>query len=282
TVLGATLPSTSPIPHFCASLHHLLECLSGGCLGHANPHEPVPAQLTDLLVLLMGMPLELLEMWQSCPFLFGEGGCYFKTFLFETVCFASILNVTALSVESLSTCARVKRVILLLWVMSNTSLHVSFLLTEYTFGYVLIHIFIHYPLKTQVFVFYYHIVLKIFSVSHPHALPPVPCPAPLSRTGVLVVVFSLCWAPFHVDRLMWSFLDTSSKLHLMIFEPMHIVSRVFFYLSSVVNPILYSLRSTRFREMFSHMTCPRYSWPSRSSLTQRSTLTQKEVNNGLS
>uniref|UniRef100_A0A7N8WWD0 G-protein coupled receptors family 1 profile domain-containing protein n=1 Tax=Mastacembelus armatus TaxID=205130 RepID=A0A7N8WWD0_9TELE len=55
--------------------------------------------VSDLLVLLLGMPLELYEMWQNYPFLLREGGCYFKIFLFETVCFASILNVTALSIE---------------------------------------------------------------------------------------------------------------------------------------------------------------------------------------
>lgn len=97
--------------------------------------------VSDLLVLLLGMPLELYDMWQNYPFLLGEGGCYFKTFLFETVCFASILNVTALSVERyvavvhplkvrhMTTRAHVKRVIFLLWLMSmlcavpNTSVH---------------------------------------------------------------------------------------------------------------------------------------------------------------
>lgn len=96
---------------------------------------------SDLLVLLLGMPLELYEMWQNYPFLLGEGGCYFKTFLFETVCFASILNVTALSVERylavvhplmvkhLTTRSHVKKVISLLWLLSmlcavpNTSVH---------------------------------------------------------------------------------------------------------------------------------------------------------------
>ncbi|KAM8727756.1 neuromedin-U receptor 1-like isoform 2-T2 [Acanthopagrus schlegelii] len=97
--------------------------------------------VSDLLVLLLGMPLELYDMWENYPFLLGEGGCYFKTFLFETVCFASILNVTALSVERyvavvhplkvkhMTTRSHVKRVIFMLWVLSmlcavpNTSLH---------------------------------------------------------------------------------------------------------------------------------------------------------------
>lgn len=97
--------------------------------------------VSDLLVLLLGMPLELYEMWRNYPFLLGEGGCYFRTFLFETVCFASILNVTALSVERYvavvhplkvkytATRTHVKKVILVLWALSmlcavpNTSVH---------------------------------------------------------------------------------------------------------------------------------------------------------------
>lgn len=97
--------------------------------------------VSDLLVLLLGMPLELYELWQNYPFLLGEGGCYFKTFLFETVCLASILNVTALSMERyiavvhplrakyVVTRTHAKRVILLVWGVSvlcalpNTSLH---------------------------------------------------------------------------------------------------------------------------------------------------------------
>lgn len=96
---------------------------------------------SDLLVLLLGMPLELYEMWRNYPFLLGEGGCRFRTFLLETVCFASVLNVTALSLERylavvhplkvkhLATRAHVRKVILLLWLLSmlcavpNTSVH---------------------------------------------------------------------------------------------------------------------------------------------------------------
>lgn len=104
--------------------------------------------LSDLLVLVLGMPLEVYELWQNYPFPFGEGGCYFKTFLLETVCFASILNVTALSVERyiavlhplktryLSTNQHVRRVITVVWVVSmicavpNTSLHGIFYLPQ--------------------------------------------------------------------------------------------------------------------------------------------------------
>lgn len=97
--------------------------------------------ISDLLVLLLGMPLEVYEMWRNYPFLFGPVGCYFKTALFETVCFASILSVTTVSVERYvailhpfrakleCTRRRALRVLGIIWVFSvlfslpNTSLH---------------------------------------------------------------------------------------------------------------------------------------------------------------
>lgn len=97
--------------------------------------------ISDLLVLLLGLPLELYELWSNYPFLLGTGGCYFKTCLFETVCFASVLNVTAVSAERylavvhplrvkhVMTRGHVRRVIVMLWIVSflcalpNTSLH---------------------------------------------------------------------------------------------------------------------------------------------------------------
>uniref|UniRef100_A0A8C6VVB1 Neuromedin U receptor 1 n=1 Tax=Nothobranchius furzeri TaxID=105023 RepID=A0A8C6VVB1_NOTFU len=266
---------------------------------------------SDLLVLLLGMPLELYEMQQNYPFLLGEGGCYFKIFLFETVCFASILNVTALSVERyvavvhplkvkhLDTRAHVKRVIFMLWGLSmlcavpNTSLHGIAVLpprfgrefprsaichvVKPTWMYKLIIL-----ISTLVF-----FVLPMFIISilylliglrlHREKIITVVGANPsfgtdslskshkqrLSKRNlqvtkmlcVLVVVFGICWALFHVDRLMWSYMDMSSVQHLKLFENVHIISGVFFYLSSAVNPVLYNFMSTRFREMFRHITC---------------------------
>lgn len=97
--------------------------------------------VSDLLVLLFGMPLEVYEMWYNYPFLFGPVGCYFKTALFETVCFASILSVTTVSIERYvaivhpfrakleCTRRRALRILSLVWGFSvvfslpNTSIH---------------------------------------------------------------------------------------------------------------------------------------------------------------
>lgn len=64
------------------------------------------------------------------------------------------------------------------------------------------------------------------------------------------MVFGICWAPFHADRVMWSFVSQWTEDLLLAFQYMHVVSGVFFYLSSAANPVLYSLMSSRFRENF--------------------------------
>ncbi|XP_022068926.2 neuromedin-U receptor 1-like [Acanthochromis polyacanthus] len=289
--------------------------------------------VSDLLVLLLGMPLELYDMWQNYPFLFGEGGCYFKTFLFETVCFASILNVTALSVERyvavvhplkvkhMTTRAHVKRVILTLWGLSmlcaapNTSLHGVVVLppifgrqfpqsaicdmVKPTWIYnliILISTVVFFLLPMLIIsILYLLIGLRLHrervmmaadnnssfgsecvSISHQRRLSKRNLQV-TKMLCVLVVVFGFCWAPFHLDRLAWSYMDKSSEEHNRIYAHVHIISGVCFYLSSAINPILYNLMSTRFREMFSHITCYSSNWSSRSSsqVTQRSTLTLK-------
>lgn len=77
-------------------------------------------------------------------------------------------------------------------------------------------------------------------------------PDPLA---IVVAVFGICWAPFHIERLLWSSISQWTDLMHDIYQYIHIVSGVFFYLSSAVNPIIYSLLSTRFRECFLELVC---------------------------
>ncbi|XP_010894300.2 neuromedin-U receptor 1 [Esox lucius] len=297
--------------------------------------------VSDLLVLLLGMPLELYEMWQNYPFLLGKGGCYFKTFLFETVCFASILNVTALSIERyiavvhplrakyVVTRAHAKRVIATVWGMSvvcampNTSLHGIHTLPPVGQGTAMMELQESaictvvkprwmYNLTIQITTLLFF-MLPMLTISALYLLIGLQLKrekmlqvleAETSLGGdsysnvrsqqqkarrrqvtkmlfVLVVVFGICWAPFHTDRLMWSFIDEWSDIQLEVYKYVHILSGVFFYLSSAVNPILYNLMSTRFREMFKEVMChqPRRPAPRKQSLsvtrvTLRSTLSE--------
>ncbi|XP_008061989.2 neuromedin-U receptor 1 [Carlito syrichta] len=298
--------------------------------------------VSDLLVLLVGLPLELYEMWHNYPFLLGASGCYFRTLLFETVCLASVLNVTALSMEryvavvhplharSMVTRAHVRRVLGAVWGLAvlcslpNTSLHgiqqlhvpcrgtvpnsaVCTLVRPLALYKLVVQItallFFCLPMAT-ISVLYLLIALRLRqeglllsqeakgrgSVA---ARSSNPCRHQLRDRGrrqvtkmlfVLVVVFGICWAPFHADRVMWSFMTDSNWTEglQLTFQFVHVISGVFFYLSSAANPVLYSLMSSRFRETFREALClgtqchrlrPHYSFNSLSSrVTMGSTL----------
>ncbi|XP_049446851.1 neuromedin-U receptor 2 [Epinephelus fuscoguttatus] len=263
----------------------------------------VSLAVSDLLVLLFGMPLEIYDLWQNYPFPFGEGGCYFKTFLFETVCFASILNVTALSVERyiavvhplktryLSTNKHAKRVITIVWVVSmvcaipNTSLHGIFYLPERkeesAICTVLKPLWIYNMVMQITTVCFYFVPMMVISVLYlvmglhlcserrqPNGSLGKNCSSIRRKFSVngrrrqinkmlsiVVAVFGVCWAPFHIERLLWSSISQWTDLMHNIYQYVHILSGVFFYLSSAVNPIIYSLLSTRFRECFRELVC---------------------------
>nr|XP_021516976.1 neuromedin-U receptor 1 [Meriones unguiculatus] len=264
--------------------------------------------VSDLLVLLVGLPLELYEMRHNYPFQLGAGGCYFRTLLFETVCLASVLNVTALSVEryvavvhplqakSVMTRTHVRRTVGAIWVLAvlfslpNTSLHglqqlhvpcrglvpgsaVCTLVRPRAFYNLVIQtttlLFFGLPMLT-ITVLYLLIGLRLRrerklleegAESRKATALQKRGPRRLqlrdrARRQVtkmlfaLVVVFGICWAPFHADRLMWSLVSHWTEGLLLAFQFVHVVSGVFFYLGSAANPVLYSLMSSRFRETF--------------------------------
>uniref|UniRef100_A0A8B9QE11 Neuromedin U receptor 2 n=1 Tax=Apteryx owenii TaxID=8824 RepID=A0A8B9QE11_APTOW len=256
--------------------------------------------VSDLLMLFFGMPLEVYEMWSNYPFLFGPIGCYFKTALFETVCFASILSVTTVSVERYvailhpfrakleSTRKRALRTIVVLWVLSvlfalpNTSTH-GIMLQYFPNGtlvpgsatctvvrpmwiyncIVQITSFLFYVLPMGVIsVLYYLMGLRLKgdkSLEVEEMAVNVQRPSRKSVTKmlfVLVMVFAICWAPFHIDRLFFSFVVEWTEPLANIFNLIHVVSGVFFYLSSAVNPIIYNLLSQRFRTAFLSVISP--------------------------
>uniref|UniRef100_A0A8C9R8P0 Neuromedin U receptor 3 n=1 Tax=Scleropages formosus TaxID=113540 RepID=A0A8C9R8P0_SCLFO len=281
--------------------------------------------VSDLLVLIFGMPLETYELWQNYPFPFGEGGCYFKIFLFETVCFASVLNVTALSVERYiavvhplktryaMTNKHACRVITSVWTISlvcaipNTSLHGIFYLylpekvAESATCILLKPLWIYRLVIQITTVLFYFVPMAVISVLYlvicrrlgrekklPEAKVDKNCNSGSSwkihlesnrrrqvtkMLTVVVIVFAICWAPFHLDRLLWSSITQWTDTMHTVYQYVHILSGALFYLSSAVNPIIYSLLSSRFREHFHELMCrktkggssPPFSKPQKSS-----------------
>ncbi|NXO37444.1 NMUR2 protein, partial [Locustella ochotensis] len=256
--------------------------------------------VSDLLVLLFGMPLELYEMWSNYPFLLGPAGCYLKTALLETVCLASVLSVTALSAERYVAVLhplraklgrgrrRALRTVLGLWALSvlcalpNTGAH-GIALQRFPDGapvpgsatctvvaplwvynwIVQVTSLLFYVLPMGVIsVLYYLMGLRLKgdeSLEVEEMAVNVQRPSRKSVTKmlfVLVIVFAICWAPFHIDRLFFSFVVEWTEPLANTFNLIHVVSGVFFYLSSATNPIIYNLLSQRFRMAFLSVISP--------------------------
>lgn len=71
----------------------------------------------------------------------------------------------------------------------------------------------------------------------------------------VVVAFFLCWAPFHAQRLLavyGSTDDNTPKNHTfyIIYTVLTHISGVTFFLSTCINPLLYSVMSYKFRNAF--------------------------------
>uniref|UniRef100_A0A8I5UNG7 Neuromedin U receptor 2 n=2 Tax=Pongo abelii TaxID=9601 RepID=A0A8I5UNG7_PONAB len=253
--------------------------------------------VSDLLVLLLGMPLEVYEMWRNYPFLFGPVGCYFKTALFETVCFASILSITTVSVERYvailhpfrakleSTRRRALRILGIVWGFSvlfslpNTSIHgikfhyfpngslvpgsatCTVIKPMWIYNFIIqVTSFLFYLVPMTVISVLYHLMAlrlkkdKSLEADEGNANIQRPCRKSVNKMlFVLVLVFAICWAPFHIDRLFFSFVEEWTESLAAVFNLIHVVSGVFFYLSSAVNPIIYNLLSRRFQAAFQNV-----------------------------
>ncbi|XP_071390884.1 growth hormone secretagogue receptor type 1-like [Centroberyx affinis] len=71
----------------------------------------------------------------------------------------------------------------------------------------------------------------------------------IKMLGVIVLVFVLCWLPFHVGRTIFSLTFVTARAYILYYlsQYFNLVSSVLFYLSAAVNPLLYNLMSARYR-----------------------------------
>uniref|UniRef100_X1Z4V3 G-protein coupled receptors family 1 profile domain-containing protein n=1 Tax=Capitella teleta TaxID=283909 RepID=X1Z4V3_CAPTE len=85
----------------------------------------------DILVLVLGLPQETYTLWSAYPWIFGEPYCIVRNMAAETSTYASILTITAFTMEryvaichpmrakTLSSLKRAVRAIILLWIVSG-------------------------------------------------------------------------------------------------------------------------------------------------------------------
>ena len=67
------------------------------------------------------------------------------------------------------------------------------------------------------------------------------------------MTFFICWAPFHTQRLIFFLYQDQSKWSPALRTLMHVffyLTGILYYISSVINPILYNIMSLKFRRAY--------------------------------
>ncbi|XP_011312983.1 neuropeptides capa receptor [Fopius arisanus] len=72
--------------------------------------------------------------------------------------------------------------------------------------------------------------------------------------SAVVIMFFLCWAPFHAQRLLYVYAQ-EADYYPDLNEWLYIFSGFLYYFSTTINPILYNLMSLRYREAFKRTVC---------------------------
>ncbi|XP_039214134.1 neurotensin receptor type 1 [Crotalus tigris] len=68
----------------------------------------------------------------------------------------------------------------------------------------------------------------------------------------VVIAFVVCWLPYHVRRLMYCYISEKQWSDFLydFYHYFYMLTNILFYVSSAINPVLYNLVSTNFRQIF--------------------------------
>ncbi|XP_076761402.1 pyrokinin-1 receptor [Xylocopa sonorina] len=256
--------------------------------------------VSDLLLLVSGLPAEVYLVWYKYQYIFGDGFCVLRGLAAETSTNASVLTITAFTVErylaichpflsqTMSKLSRAVKLILIVWLVAF-----SFALPQaLQFGVVhhqknpdmvmctVNRVLLQHSFELSTFLFflvpmslitilYVLIGLKLRKSSlmkrgtgrsqwgscrhHPGRSSR----RVLKMLVAVVIAFFICWAPFHVQRLIAIYgtdsedhMSSNSKWIEFIYLLMTYISGVLYYVSTTINPILYNIMSNKFRVAF--------------------------------
>ncbi|CAL1689313.1 unnamed protein product [Lasius platythorax] len=284
--------------------------------------------VSDLLLLVSGLPPEMYYIWSHFPYVFGETFCIIQSFAAETSANATVLTITAFTVEryvaichpfishTMSKLSRAIKFVVVIWllalclavpqaiqfgiiyeyvgngsvILDSARCSTRWTLIEHAFEISTILFFVL-PM-TIIIVLYILIAIKLRHSSlltidsKKHHVPgglnqdngrgKTNAQRNVIRMLVAVVVaFFICWAPFHAQRLLAVYAQSTASepedALIVVYTTLTYVSGVFYYLSTTVNPLLYNIMSNKFREAFKSMlskNCVRKCSSHRSSLRQ--------------
>lgn len=97
TVIFALLLATGCIGNLCTAI--VIARPKNKYMHTATNYYLFSLAVSDFLFLILGLPQEMYALWQRYPYAFGEAFCIIRGFLSEASTYASILTITAFTVE---------------------------------------------------------------------------------------------------------------------------------------------------------------------------------------
>ncbi|XP_041985645.1 pyrokinin-1 receptor-like isoform X2 [Aricia agestis] len=258
--------------------------------------------ISDFLLLICGLPLELHRLWNPFSYPLSEACCITLGLISETSANATVLTITSFTVEryiaichpfmshTMSKLSRAVRFIIAIWICALCAAvpqAVQFGLVSYkdndqvitactvkghgVHQVFVISSFIFFVVPMSLITVLYVLIgikLRTSNVLHPVKKLSTDSDKPNGkmqyRNGVsqrrvirmLVAValsFFLCWAPFHVQRLIAIYgknLEHPTDTFYKVYIALTYLSGVLYFLSTAINPILYNIMSNKFRNAF--------------------------------
>ncbi|KAK1131130.1 hypothetical protein K0M31_017424 [Melipona bicolor] len=295
--------------------------------------------ISDLTLLMLGLPNELSLFWQQYPWALGVGLCKIRAYVSEVSSYVSVLTIVAFSMErylaichplrvyTMSGLKRPIRFILAAWSIALVSaipfgIYTKVNLVEYPPGSgnysansaicgMLLPYMPNFPLYELSSVIFFLIPMLVILVVYTRMGARIRDSANDAMNSVMqsaihgdsrqiqsrksvirmltavVILFFVCWAPFHAQRLLYIYAQ-ESDYYPDLNECLYILSGCLYYFSTTVNPILYNLMSMKYRKAFKQTICcktrmtGRKSWMTGESQVRNNSSSEKTRNTNLS
>nr|ADG27752.1 CAPA receptor variant A [Rhodnius prolixus] len=284
--------------------------------------------MSDLVLLLLGLPNDLSVFWQQYPWILGLLVCKLRALVSEMSSYVSVLTIVAFSVERYTAICyplksyttdklnRVIKVIGTLWLISlgfaapfaiyTTIDYVDFppgsgkAVIESAFCAMLKQnvpadvplyelsctLFFICPAVILIFL-YVRIGLTIKNNTklrgnvHGELQSIQSKKSIVSMLMAVVVAFFICWAPFHMQRLIYVYMS-DYPWYGIVNVWLYYISGIFYYFSATINPILYNLMSLKYRKAFKQtLWCRKYNRIIKTPGLRETNSTSRQVNKSI-
>ena len=262
--------------------------------------------ISDLTLLVLGLPNELSVFWQQYPWALGVGPCKVRSYVSEMSSYVSVLTIVAFSMErylaichplrvyTMSGLKRPIRFILAAWSIALISaipfaIYTTVNLVEYPPGSgnysadsaicaMLLPYMPKFPLYELSCIIFFLIPMLVILVVytrmglrirnstretlnsvvqgaiHGDSKQTQSRKSVIRMLSAVVILFFICWAPFHAQRLLYVYAQ-ESDYYPDLNEWLYILGGCLYYFSTTVNPILYNLMSMKYRRAFKQTIC---------------------------